>query len=117
MAHISVPRPKKSVIKPAVNGIKEQQVQNKILLALPKRERAVLFSKLKFVSLPIRTVLNQIGKHIDFGYFMNDGLASVLSIMGDGKSVEVGLCGREGFVGLPLVAGFSSSPTHIIVQV
>jgi CRP-like cAMP-binding protein len=117
MAHISVPRPKKSVIKPAVNGIKGQQVQNKILLALPQRERAVLFSKLKFVPLPIRTVLNQIGKQIEFGYFMNDGLASVLSIMGDGKSVEVGLCGREGFVGLPLVAGFSSSPTHIIVQV
>jgi CRP-like cAMP-binding protein len=110
MAHTSVRDPKKSII----NG---QQVQNKILLALPKRERVALFSKLKFVSLPIRTMLNQVGEPIEFGYFMNDGLASVLSIMGNGKSVEVGLCGREGFVGLPLVAGFSTSPTRVIVQV
>jgi CRP-like cAMP-binding protein len=110
MAHASLRDPKKSII----NG---QQVQNKILLALPKRERISLFSKLKFVSLPIRTVLNQVGEPIEFGYFMNDGLASVLSIMGNGKSVEVGLCGREGFVGLPLVAGFSTSPTRVIVQV
>jgi hypothetical protein len=85
MAHTSVRDPKKSII----NG---QQVQNKILLALPKRERVALFSKLKFVSLPIRTMLNQVGEPIEFGYFMNDGLASVLSIMGNGKSVEVGLC-------------------------
>jgi CRP-like cAMP-binding protein len=117
MAHTSVHRPKKSVTKPAVNGINGQQVQNKILLSLPKRERAALFLKLTFVSLPIRTVLNQIGEPIEFGYFVNDGLASVRSIMGDGKSVEVGLCGKEGFVGVPLVAGFSTSPTRVIVQV
>jgi CRP-like cAMP-binding protein len=110
MAHPSVRDPKKSII----NG---QQVQNKILLALPKRESAVLFSKLKFVSLPIRTVLNQIGEPIKFGYFINEGLGSVLSIMAGGKSVEVGLCGKEGFVGLPLIAGFSTSPTRVIVQV
>jgi CRP-like cAMP-binding protein len=117
MAYTSVRNLKKSVSKPAVNGNIGQQVQNKILLGLPKREWAALSSKLKLVSLPIHTVLNQIAEPIKFGYFMNDGLASVLSIMGDGKSVEVGLCGREGFVGLPLVAGFSTSPTRVIVQV
>jgi CRP-like cAMP-binding protein len=116
MAHTSSRLPKKSVTHP-VGHIKGQQIQNKILLALPKRECVALFSKLKFVALPIRTVLNQIGAPIEFGYFMNDGLASVLSIMGNGKSVEVGLCGSEGFVGLPLVAGFSTSSTRVIVQV
>ena len=108
---------KKSVNRAAVISINGQQVQNKILLSLPQRERAVLFLKLTFVSLPTRTVLNQIGEPVEFGYFVNDGLASVLSIMGGGKSVEVGLCGKEGFVGVPLVAGFSTSPTRVIVQV
>jgi CRP-like cAMP-binding protein len=116
MARPSARRPKKSVSKP-INHINGQQVQNKILLALPKREYAALFPKLKFVPLPIHTVLNQIGEPIEFAYFMNDGLGSVLSIMPDGKSVEVGLCGKEGFVGLPLIAGFSTSPTRVIVQV
>ena len=43
------------------------------------------------------------------GYFVNDGLASVLNVMADGKSVEVGLAGKEGFIGLPLIVGLSTS--------
>jgi CRP-like cAMP-binding protein len=108
---------KKSNAKPAVSGINGQQVRNRILLALPSDECAALFSKLEFVSLPVRTVLNEVGEPVKFAFFMNDGLASVLSMTSDGKSVEVGLCGREGFVGLPVVAGFSTSPTRVIVQV
>ena len=37
--------------------------------------------------------------------------------MHDGKSVEVGLVGKEGFVGLPLVAGFRSAAHRAIVQI
>jgi CRP-like cAMP-binding protein len=48
---------------------------------------------------------------------MNSGLASVLNVMPDGKTVEVGLSGREGFIGLPLVVGFGTSPTQVIVQI
>jgi len=32
-------------------------------------------------------------------------------------SVEVGLVGKEGFVGLPLVAGFRTSPTRAVAQI
>lgn len=110
-------RPKKSTSKSADERIDGQSIRNGILLALPSDERAALFSKLEFVSLPVRTVLNEVGKPIQFAYFMNDGLASILSISSKAKSVEVGLCGREGFVGLPLVAGFGTSPTRAIVQV
>jgi hypothetical protein len=35
----------------------------------------------------------------------------------DGKSVEVGLVGNEGFVGVPLVAGLRSAPTRAIAQI
>src|SRR4029077_6383279 len=35
----------------------------------------------------------------------------------DGKSVEVGLVGKEGFVGVPLVAGFRTSPTRAVAQI
>ncbi|HKV60291.1 MAG TPA: Crp/Fnr family transcriptional regulator [Candidatus Acidoferrum sp.] len=108
--------PKKPATKPdgSING---HRVHNKILLALPSQESVALFSKLEFVSLPTPTVLNEAGETIKFAFFMNDGLASILSIMDDGKSVEVGLCGREGFVGIPLTVGFSSSPSRTIIQV
>jgi CRP-like cAMP-binding protein len=92
-------------------------VRNKILLALSRAEGAAFFPKLQFVPLPVRTVLNEAGQTIPFAFFMNSGLASILSLMADGKTVEVGLTGKEGFVGLPLVAGLSTSPTRVIVQV
>ena len=37
--------------------------------------------------------------------------------MSSGKSVEVGLVGREGFIGLPATAGFATSPTRVVMQV
>jgi len=44
-------------------------------------------------------------------------MISILSMFADGKSVEVGLVGKEGFIGLPLVAGFRTSPTRSIAQI
>ena len=45
------------------------------------------------------------------------GLISILSVFPDGKSVEVGLVGKEGFVGCPLIAGFRTAPTRAIAQI
>jgi len=45
-------------------------------------------------------------------YFCNSGMFSVLNVMPDGKSVEVGQIVREGFSGTPLVAGFRTSHTR-----
>ena len=44
------------------------------------------------------------------------GLGSVLTVLPDGKSVEVGLIGKEGFIGLPVVFGFKTSPLRIVIQ-
>lgn len=102
----------------ASNGDSNKQaVVNKILLGLPRKEYKAVFPRLEWVDLPVHTVLNQVAKPIEHGYFMNSGLASVLIVLADGKSVEVGLAGSEGFVGVPLVAGFKSSPTRVIVQI
>jgi CRP-like cAMP-binding protein len=92
-------------------------VRNRILLALARNRCEPVFAKLEFMNLPVKTVLNEIREPIAFGYFINEGLASVLSVMQDGKSVEVGLIGQEGFVGLPLVGGLSTSPTRTVMQV
>ena len=62
-------------------------------------------------------VLHEPGEPIKFGYFLNSGLASVLTVLTEGKSVEVGLTGKEGFVGLPLIVGFSTSPTRTVIQI
>ncbi len=50
-------------------------------------------------------VLHEPGDTFKSVYFCNSGLLSILSVFLDGKSVEVALVGKEGFIGLPLVAG------------
>lgn len=93
------------------------QIHNEILLGMPRQEREMLFSKLEFVRLKTHHVLHEPGDTLKSAYFCNTGLISILSVFPDGKSVEVGLVGKEGFVGLPLVAGFRTAPTRAITQI
>ena len=65
---------------------------------------------MELVRLQSRKMLHDVGDTLQSAYFCNTGLISILSVFSDGKSVEVGLIGREGFLGLPLVAGFRRHP-------
>jgi len=103
--------------KPRDTEVDGQILENELLLNLPDRERQAVYSHLVFMPLRTHDVLNEAGAPIRHTYFMNSGLASVLNVMEDGKSVEVGLTGKEGFVGLPLIVGFKSSPARVIVQI
>ena len=91
-------------------------VGNIILRGLPRSESARIFSSLEFVRLKLHQVLHEPGEVIKSGYFLNDGMSSVLIVQPDGESVEVGLIGREGFVGLPVIFGFKTSALRIITQ-
>lgn len=93
------------------------KIQNGLLLDLPPKERKTIASKLVPVDLPARTTLNQTKEPIEFAYFLNSGVASIINVMSDGKSVEVGLTGEEGFVGLPLIVDFATSPTRAVIQI
>jgi CRP-like cAMP-binding protein len=94
-----------------------QQMHNAILLGLSPKERAVIFPVLEYAKMRTHDVLHEAGQPITHGYFVNSGLASVLNVLADGKSVEVGLAGKEGFIGLPLIVGLSTSPTRVVAQV
>ena len=91
-------------------------VGNRILLSLNSKDRKQALSKLEFVRLPIHQVIHEAGENIKSGYFLNSGVASVLVVQPDGKSVEVALIGNEGFVGLPLLVGYRSSPTRVVMH-
>ena len=91
-------------------------ISNLILLALPQQECKQLFPLLELVRLKLHQVLHEAGESIKSVYFLNNGLGSVLTVMPDGKSVEVGLIGKEGFVGLPIVFGFKTSPLRVVIQ-
>ena len=77
----------------------------------------MVFPKLEFVRLQPRQVLHEAGDTLRSAYFCNSGIISILSVLSDGKTVEVGLVGKEGLVGLPLVAGFRTAATRSVVQI
>jgi CRP-like cAMP-binding protein len=93
-----------------------RQVENLILRNLPQKESAQILPSLEFVRLRLHQVLHESGETIRSGYFLNNGLGSVLTIQPDGKTVEVGLIGKEGFIGLPVVFGFKSSGLRVVTQ-
>jgi CRP-like cAMP-binding protein len=76
----------------------------------------MLFPKLEFLRLTLHHILHEAGDQVKSGYFVNAGLQSVLAVQPDGKSVEVGLIGKEGFVGVPIVDGFRTSSTRVVTQ-
>src|ERR1700684_2156076 len=99
---------KATVLRPIGRGGRgdRQEVRNGLLLHLPENERELIHAQLTFMTLSTHAILNEAAGEIEDTYFMNSGLASVLNVMKDGKSVEVGLTGKEGFVGLPVIVGF-----------
>lgn len=90
---------------------------NDILQSLPSKEFNQLVPNLEYVRLKSHQVLHEAGETLKSAYFCNSGLFSVMTIMPDGKSVEVGLVGKEGMSGVPLIAGFYTSHTRTVAQV
>ncbi len=107
----------KFVPKPSSRGVDPRSIRNEILLSLPPKESAAVLSELEFVEMRNYDLLNEMGEPIEYCYFMNSGMTSILTIMGDGKGVEVGLTGKEGFIGLPVIVGLKTSATRAIVQI
>lgn len=95
---------------------KGHRVGNKLLLAVPDEEFDEIRPHLEFVSLGLHQVLQDSGRPIEHGYFPNSGIASLLVVTSDAKSVELGMVGKEGFVGMPLAAGIRDSSQRAIVQ-
>lgn len=92
-------------------------IYNEILRELPRAEFEIVFPKLELVRMRPRQVLHEAGDTLRSAYFCNTGLISILSVLSDGKTVEVGLVGKEGLVGLPLIAGFRTSANRAVVQI
>jgi CRP-like cAMP-binding protein len=62
-------------------------------------------------------VLYEPGDKIDYVYFPETAVFSMLCTMSDGDTAEVGPVGREGVVGLNLFFGTDITPTQLVVHV
>lgn len=108
--------PTRSSAPPSADG-DGNRIHNELLLTLPRAESDLFLPKLELVRLTTHHVLHEPGDTLKSAYFCNSGLISILCVFPNGKSIEVGLVGKEGFIGVPLLAGFRTASTLAIVQI
>jgi CRP-like cAMP-binding protein len=90
---------------------------NRLLGLLSARDYRRLCPHLHRVALEYRQSLYRARKPIEFIYFIETGVGSLVNTMANGQAAEVGTIGNEGLVGLPLVFGDDRGPTSVYVQV
>ena len=91
-------------------------VRNRLLAALPSGVLAQLLPGMQPVALELRQVLHVAEASIEAVHFVEAGWVSMIARLQDGLSAEVGLVGREGMVGLPLVFGVETFDVEALVQ-
>jgi CRP-like cAMP-binding protein len=88
---------------------------NRLLASLLASDLDLLELHLESANLPVRKKLESPNRRIELVYFPHSGFASVVAILSK-RQVEVGLIGREGMTGLPIVLGNHRSPHSIFIQ-
>jgi CRP-like cAMP-binding protein len=94
-----------------------QSYKNLVLASLPAAEMKSLAPYLSPVTLKMNQTLHDPGEVIDIVYFLEEGICSHVVTMQDGSTVEVGINGRDGFVGLPAVLGTGHTPNRSFMQI
>ena len=84
-------------------------VSSLILLSISDSDYSLLRPHLEHVSLPNHLVLHEAGGKLEFAYFPNRGLISLVVVMKDGRTAEAGIVGNEGFTGTLAAVGLSRS--------
>ena len=92
-------------------------VVNSILLSVPDDEFEAIRPHLEFEALPHHFSLYEPNRKVEFGYFLNAGMVSLVFTTRDGESVEVGVVGNEGFTPVSLAAGIERYPHRAQVQI
>jgi CRP-like cAMP-binding protein len=93
------------------------RVGNRILLSIPDKEYALIRPHLEFLSMPHHLSLYEPGQPLEFVHFPNTGMVSLVIATVDGRTVEVGEVGREGFAGPQAVVGINRNEMREIVQI
>lgn len=97
-------------------SVAEVPVRNRILAALLATEYKHLLPELEHVALTRGQVIYRADQDIEEVYFPEEAVVAMVDSMDDGHTVEVGLIGREGIVGINIVLGGVITPDKAIVQ-
>ena len=88
--------------------------KNRLLAGLSQEDLALLTPHMQRVEFEQRIVLYDVGSPLDHVYFMEQGVASIITMMENGASIEVGMIGLEGMVSVSAMLGDKVSKHHVV---
>lgn len=91
--------------------------KNMLLASLPPAEIARLAKHLVRQPFQRGEVLYEAGEKVTTVYFPEEGIGSLIASLQNGSSVEVGLIGRDSFMGAPAVLGSNISSSRCVIQI
>lgn len=91
-------------------------IKNHLLGDLPDKEFDRIIGNLEEITLDLGQVIYESGDRLEYAYFPTTAIVSLLYIMENGATAEIGVVGNEGFLGVPLVLGGETTPNRAVIQ-
>ena len=95
---------------------KREALLNRLLAGVSGEELARLLPNLELVQLKLGDVIYESGERMGDVYFPTTGIISLLYIMENGSSAEIGVVGNDGMVGIAIFMGGDTTPNRAVVQ-
>lgn len=92
------------------------QPGNRLLATLPRKDRQRFLANCQTVELGFSEILAEPGERIRYVYFPTASFISMIATVDQQPSLEVGLIGDEGMLGISLILGATTAPLHALVQ-
>ena len=89
---------------------------NRLLAALPSAEYSRILPSLTVVPLKLKDFLHRPGEPIRDVYFPGGGFCSMLTVLEDGRMVEIATVGREGMIGVSAILDGAPVTSAAMVQ-
>ena len=99
-----------------MNDVRRDGFRNKLLRAMATEDLALLVPHLERITLDLRFQLERPNEPIQYCYFPEAGMASIVARLGDDRDIEIGVAGREGMVGTAAILGAQMTPNNTFMQ-
>src|ERR1700723_476904 len=91
--------------------------RNRLLLALPSRNLKRLMPELEQIRCQRSQILMDADSALDYVFFPDSGVVSVVAVYADGSVIEMATIGREGCTDVQAIFGAKRSSVQLLVQI
>ncbi len=98
------------------NASPTDALENHLLATLPADDFSRVQSKLESVSFKLGDVLYESGDKMDYAFFPTTAIISMLYIMENGRTAEIGVVGNDGLIGNALFMGGDTTTSRAMLS-